>query len=103
MPAFLAGVLEDEGGGDVPVPDPEPEPVPDPEPGDDELAGTLGVVALVALVPDVMVGPIAKVVGQVKLKAGVVDRLDVMANLTSFAGLASSRVYQKVGTLPNRI
>jgi len=38
--------------------------------------------------------------GQVKLKRAVVKRSLVMANLTSFAGLASRRVYQKTFFLP---
>jgi len=38
--------------------------------------------------------------GQDKLKRALVDRLSVMANLTSLAGLASRRVYQKTFFLP---
>jgi hypothetical protein len=39
--------------------------------------------------------------GQEMSKRGVVERSLVMANLTSFAGLASRRVYQKTFFLPN--
>jgi hypothetical protein len=39
--------------------------------------------------------------GQVKLNNGVVDRLDVMANLASLAGLESLKLYHQTLVLPN--
>ncbi|KAE9980563.1 hypothetical protein EG327_006530 [Venturia inaequalis] len=39
--------------------------------------------------------------GQVRLKDGVVDRSDVIANLASLAGLESRRLYHQTLVLPN--
>src|SRR3569833_2120485 len=77
--------------------EPDPEPVPEPEPDPDPEPDPL--VPLELPLPDDE--GVEKVVGQVRLKDGVVERLFVMANLALLAGLESRRLYQKVGVLPN--
>ena len=88
-----------------PLPEPlEPEP-PEPEPDVDEAVGMPVAVPepvpVAVAVPETLElsGLVSKVVGQVRLNRGLVDRLSVMANFMVLSGLESRRVYQKLSLI----
>jgi hypothetical protein len=88
-------------GETLPVKLPVDEPPPVKVPFEAPLEVPLGVPLEVPLLEPDEVGKSFFSLGQEMSKRGVVERSLVMANLTSFSGLASRRVYQKTFFLPN--
>lgn len=86
---------------EAPVPEAEA-PVPEAvaEPNDEEAVPV--AVAVPEAVPEEVELGVSKVVGQVRLKRGEVERSLVMANFMVLAEFESRRLYQKVLTLLKR-